>query len=491
MKDRWRKLDVSIVHPDPGRNLRSSVHLHEVHIWSAKFTLFGIGRRRFCTADLRKICSRPLWRAYNAASKTFAADKAIKYGKNAGSNIQDLTLRSTVCNVPTQIADKDPRYPLGRPWVFGTFAPSKFAVEMIWRDWSIEILESLSFANLKFLKLPISEPSDLIQLKLSLSTMPKLESLSVTDIPDQKDFTTNLFHLGEVIIACRSTLRELSIELTYYDRLLLSDHRKEPFLEPAYIGYWFRDIFRCFLDEEFLKQSETYQGQNKTPLNLTKLHLIHVSIPSYAFKYVFNPETIEHLDLPYSQVDDAVWLDLQKATHVHSLTEIGYDMLSRSFLQFLASQTTIKELTFVQPLIYWEPGDALYLGGNRYWPLRRAHHQPRPYSYHDPGNPSLVELFSSLQNNTELSRLVLRPGMFDLASPSILSIPNSLQALEHLEFSFDYGNKVRSPEVFCIFPPVPEKTADSPFTDPPASLRQQIPPCRTAPKENHITITSP
>lgn len=326
---------------------------------------------------------------------------------------------------------------------FKEIRPETFKVELGWNDWHLGVLEKFSMTNLKVLKLPISLSSDCVQLGQALTTMPRLASLAITDIPDREEFIKELEHLGKGIMSCASTLQELDVEMTNFKHLPVWN-RDERFIEPEDDGFFIRKLFPCPLMEELSALGERYSRlgpdrMSEAPLHLTKLRLKHLSLPWYSFGTIFNAVTIKHLNLPYSTVDDKVWGVLKTYAQLDTLTDIRYDMLSAEFLRFLRKQSLLKELTFARPqdqyVLTNVTSDATF---------RLSERAPRLGPDVGVGYPSLDDFFSSLKHMTILKHLVLPPDMYVITRRSLISMATSLTGLKHLELGFDYYDSVRA-----------------------------------------------
>lgn len=319
---------------------------------------------------------------------------------------------------------------------FKEIRPETFKVELGWNDWHLDVLEKFSMTNLKVLKLPISLPSDCVQLGQALTTMPGLASLAITDIPDQEEFIKELEHLGKGIMSCASTLQELDVEMTNFKHLPIWN-RDERFIEPEDDGFFIRKLFPCPLMEELSTLGERYSRRmSEAPLHLTKLRLKHLSLPWYSFGTIFNAITIKHLNLPYSTVDDKVWGVLKTYAQLDTLTDIRYDMLSADFLCFLRKQSLLKELTFARPQDQYVLANVTT--------FRLSERAPRLGPDVGVGYPSLDDFFSSLEHMTILKHLVLPPDMYIITRRSLISMATSLTGLKHLELGFNYDDSVRA-----------------------------------------------
>ena len=326
---------------------------------------------------------------------------------------------------------------------FKTIRPETFKVELGLNDWHLGVMERISMTNLKVLKLPISHPLDCVQLGQLLTTMPKLASLAVIDIPDREEFLKELEHLGKGIMSCASTLRELDVELTNFKHLPVWN-RDERFIEPEDDGFFIRKLFSCPSMEELSALGERHSRHEpdrmtEAPLHLTKLRLKHFNLPWYSFGTIFDAITIKHLHLPYSTVDDKVWGVLETYAQLHTLTDIRYDMLSAEFLRFLRKQSLLKELTFARPQ------DRYVLTNDTFGEaFRLSERAPRIGPDVGVGYPSLDDFFSSLKDMTILKHLVLPPDMYIITRRSLISMATSLTGLKHLELGFDYDDSVRA-----------------------------------------------
>lgn len=337
-------------------------------------------------------------------------------------------------------------HPFMRGTGFKAIRPETFRVDLGWNDWDIGILHGMSVTKLKVLKLPLRLPSDCARLGQALTVMPRLVSLVITDIPDREEFETEFEHIGKGIMSCASTLRELDIEMTNFNRPASWDH-DERFLEPEERGFFFRKLFPCPTNEELLALCERH-GRHGTdpmveaPFSLTKLRLKHVSLPWYSFGMIFNAVTIKHLHLPYSMIDDAVWELLENYAQFDSLTDISYDMLSTKFLSFLEQQSSLRELSFARPQDQYDEEDVISYGASRHQVICLAKEAPRLGPDIGAEYPSLDDTLSSLKDLTMLRHLVLPADMYTMTRGCLSYIATSLTSLEHLEIGFDYNDLV-------------------------------------------------
>lgn len=339
-------------------------------------------------------------------------------------------------------------YPFIQSVGFKYIRPETFTVDMGWRDWDMDVLQGMSVTNLKFLKLPMSLPSDCVRLGKALTVMPNLESLAITDIPDREEFLTELEHIGKGIISCAPTLRELDIEMTNYNHPVEWE-RDETFIEPEDSGFFFRKIFPCPTEEELLALCKRHSRHdtdptNEAPLGFRKLRLKHVNLPWDSFGTIFKAATIKHLQLPYSKAEEQVWGLLEKHGQLDTLTDISYDMLSTGFLSFLAGQSSLKEMTFARPQDQYEARAMSLYDGDPHMSISVFEEAHRLGPDIGAKYPSLEEFLSSLEHMTMLKHLVLPADMYTITPGCLLSVAASLTGLEHLELGFDYGNTVRA-----------------------------------------------
>ena len=362
-------------------------------------------------------------------------------------SIKDLTLSGCF---PYQINSGKSviSHPLIRSSGFKAIRPETFKVELGWDAWNFNILHEMSVTNLKVLKLPIRLPSDCVRLGKALKIMPNLASLTITDIPDREDFVAELEHIGEGIMSCASTLRELDIEMTNFNRPRSWDS-VQPFIEPEDEGFFFRKLFPCPSQEELFALCERalrdYTAMiDEVPLRLTRLRLKHVSLPWYSFGMILNAMTIKHLHLPYSMVEDEVWQFLEHHTQLDSLTDISYDMLSPRFLRFLREQSRLKELSFARPQDQYEAADVRFYGADLQMEFRVSEAAPRLGPDTGVEYPSLEDFKSSIMGLTMLKHLVLPADMYTITGDFLLCLATHLTGLEHLELGFDYNDPVRA-----------------------------------------------
>ena len=365
--------------------------------------------------------------AMAAANEMFSQDDC-----RLPKGIKDLTLSgyAPFVDFPGYSSDLQP-FMWGRG--FDAVRLETFKVELTWNNWDFRVMEKVHVTDLKVLKLPICQSSDCAALGRTLTNMPRLTSLTITEIPARDAFIYGLEHIGKGILSCASTLRELDIEMTNYNHLP-AWARDERFIEPAGDGFFFRKLFPYASMEE-----------NVAPLRLTKLRVKHLKLPWYSFSMVFNATTIKQLHLPYSLVDDKVWKILETDAQLDTLTDVSYGMLSAEFLRFLRRQSLLKELTFVRPQDRYEQDTFRNwgpFGGDLTFRVSARAHRLGP----DAGAkyPTLNDFCSCLKDMTILKHLVLPVDMYIITRRSLVSIAASLTGLEHLELGFDYEDLVRA-----------------------------------------------
>ena len=344
-------------------------------------------------------------------------------------------------------------YPFIQSAGFQRIRPKTIIVDLHWSDWNIDVLHGISTATLKYLKLPISLPSDCIRVGQALIFMPRLESLAITDIPDQPKFLAELQHIGKGMISCASTLRELDIEMTNCNRLT-SWERDEPFIEPEDDGFFFHKFFPCTTDElsaSCIRHSRRdTDPTDEAPLGLRKLRLKHVNLPWDSFGTIFQATSIRNLQLPCSKADEQVWRLLQTHALLDTLSGISYDMISTGFLDFLAGQASLKEMTFARPRDRYEAGPITFDGETPYMTMIVSEPAHRLGQDFGARYPSIEDFLSSLKNMTMLKHLVLPADMYMLTPGFLFSVAASLTGLEHLQLGFDYENSVRVGAFPCM-----------------------------------------
>lgn len=381
------------------------------------------------------------------ASQAAAANKRfIQNDCELAKGTKELTLSGFFPYVP------DPHgaiysHPVIQSRWFGAIRPERLRVELHWEHWDLRVLEKLSVANMKVLKLPISLFSDCSDLGRALTSMPRLESLAITGIPDQEEFLAGLGLIGKGILDCASTLRELDLEMTNFNRPATWSG-DERFIEPEDVGFFFEKFFPYATAEESAVLSGRYDRNDpdpiiKAPLCLTRLRLKHLSLPWYSFNTIFNAMTIKHIHLPYSIVDGKAWRFLTPHAELESLTEMSYEMLSAEFLHFISEQSSLKELTFVSPQDKYYAKNVTHYGPSLHMVFDVSSEAPRLGS-EIVGFPSLHDFLSSLKDMTMLKHLVLPLDMYTMTDRSLKFLAKTLTNLEHLELGFAYDDLVRA-----------------------------------------------
>ena len=319
-------------------------------------------------------------------------------------------------------------HPLISTSAFMAIEPETFKVDLDWRLWDYSIFERMFVVNLKSLKLPLSHASNCVRLGRALTKMPRLVRLAITNVPNCPNVVNQLGHIGEGILNCASTLRELDIEMNLSHCLTGN--------EPGEDGFIFNKLFPCRLMEEI---SKLRKYSRKDPgsvvevlLRLTKLRFKYLNLPRYSFGRVLDPTTIKHIHLPCSMADDEVWEALETHAQLETLTEIDYWMLSAAFLRFLRRQSLLKELIFVCQQYRYLFGQAISF----------FHGFGTLVPDIGPGYPSQEDFLSSLQHMKILEHLVLPRDMYPITDHSLTSLAATLTGLEHLEIGFDYEDHV-------------------------------------------------
>ncbi|KAL9065878.1 MAG: hypothetical protein Q9161_007931 [Pseudevernia consocians] len=349
--------------------------------------------------------------------------------------------------------------------------------------------------------MPVRAPLDCLKIGAAFRGMSNLASLTITELSDSQDFVDEFHHLGDAIMALSSSLRSLDISITNCNRALAEGWEKDQaFVEPGDIAFFFKKFFpepscnqiealvrgryndpREPLDVNLLQSSK---GQ----LNLERIRLKHISLPWWAFQTVFNPETIEELDLLMCQITPNVWNDLGKYARLQKLANINYEILSGPFLSFLSTQSNLHFLSFTRPPdIYNISGirsnvldtrvditsfavteAAPHLGLGTQWGRTNATNawllqsrkswlqyehliqSPRSWrpvknlirsqdSYAQCQYPKKSDFVKALSNQTSLKHLVLPADMFDITPKFMACLAIELPALESIEWGFDYA----------------------------------------------------
>ena len=458
MKKRRRSLEINFHGSPTVCILRGAPRLRLLSQQAAKLTIANVGDKFEHSRDWRgygglQTCSCCVPSRHMGAVKRLFSRNDSKFARS----IKELTLSGYF---PYQGSEDECSALSSHSFLhkrrFQAMRLETFKVELDWNDWDFEILYGMLWArscarsvtNLKVLKLPISLPPDCIRLGQALHFMPRLVSLTITDVPDREEFLTYLGYLGKGILCCASTLRELNIEMTNFNRPSPWE-RNERFIEPDDKGFFFRKLFPCPLSEELraLFERELRDGTDpitEAPLSLTKLRLKHVSLPWYSFGITFNAQSIKHLHLPYSTVDEIVWQLLGLYAQLDTLTHISYDMLSAEFLGFLEEESSLKELSFARPQDRYNTTGVTFFGSSSHMMIRVSEEAPTLGPDTGAGYPGLDKFLSSLMDMKMLKHLVLPMDMYTITPECLMSIAAWLTGLEHLELGFDYNDVVRA-----------------------------------------------
>ena len=362
----------------------------------------------------------------------------------------------------------------------------EFTFTISWRHFNVDILSCLRIEHLVDLKIPISQPTDLLILGVSLSRMPELRSLHLIDIPATGSYLEKVGSIGNRILTLRK-LKSLGIALTNPIRSesWARDERFErdndpskyfdKIFQPATYGEPSDQQRREYIDQHAKDSRDIVHSTGVTlaawrqPLALEKLYLKHVDIPDHAWDWVFRPECLVDLQLPYSVTEPETWTTLKHCeTQLKRLQCIDFEMLSCELLDFLKTQGHLEVLEF-------SAGEDDYIAISQYsptlldewWSMRRKPHDvfvptrrgshwtgPEHITFTEEGEAQYEDLLDpkaaflcTLMYLPDLKKLTLTADMFIVTAGFLLDIGRLLQALEELELGFDYCDQ----EIFSAF----------------------------------------
>lgn len=357
----------------------------------------------------------------------------------------------------------------------------RFEFEMFWKFWDIAILDVLSTSQLVVLKMPIGGATDVEKLGRALIIMERLESLTVTDMPDNYIFLDNFALLGLGIWSRRPSLKDLDLSVTNFNRpnrycttWERVESEDEPFVKPDTFDYFFEKLFPKSpqdVDEGVRKrylelQSEINiysnpNGETVRLLRLEKLRLEHIDLPEDTFKRILDGTCLKELRLPFSDVHHAVWPSIE-SNQIGVLEDINYALLSGTFKTFLHRQKCIQHLSFAKPSgqfrevdVVWFQGDdaptlcmelvssAPPLGQGTSWCRASCYAS----SSEMPRYPTSEMLLNSL-SFANITDLHLLADMYDVTPDVVGSIGSLLAHLQNLTWGFDYNNEVRGTPKF-------------------------------------------
>ena len=363
----------------------------------------------------------------------------------------------------------------------------RFAFNIHWIYWDIEILKKLSLHHLTSLKVPLGLASDSLDLGNALISMNSLRSLTITDMPDSHRFLRFFPILGLGILSRTGSLRELDLSITNsnrpdqycttWERIGIEE---EPFEAPKSLDQFFKAFFPKSDDDVHEEIQQEYLSQKtliinilkKTrhtlgPLKLEKLRLKRIDVPKHAFTRTFDGSTLTQLRIPYCDVHPAVWSNLSPS-RVTVVEDVNYELLPGNLLTCLESQPSLHSLCFRRPADqYKRRGCTSYHGHEAppesFNPWRQASPLGRGTSWGEQccysrqekqKFPSLGTLLKTL-SKTRIETLLLPADMYDVTPQIVRTIGIQLPLLKDLTWGFDYKDMVsiwRQARFGCISP---------------------------------------
>ena len=401
-----------------------------------------------------------------------------------------------------------------------TMHPQCFEFNMCWKYWDFMILRILCLPQLVTLKVPLGTASDIVSLGKALGWMSSLQSLTVTDMPDNPDYLNLLPILGLGILSRSGTLRELGLFLTNFNRpdqycetWERNEMANEAFVKPNSYDHFFEYIFPSSPDnvsEPLLQEYTTFKNaisispscsrKRTLPLlKLRKLCLKRIDLPFDAFTRVFDPTRLEEFHLRYCDIDRTVWACLRDSKLV-ALESVDYELLP-SICQLLGTKTSLESLSFDRPPDIYEDGDIIWwsqdeapthvlqarsqpppLGQSTEWCRRSCYSQSKSVDF-----PSLEVLMEKL-TRTRVRSFLLPADMYDITPEFFCHLGFQLPFLQHLTCGFDYSNQVS----FCLeesFRKL-EITTNKRLTGSPQSFCWILSSAREISTKNHISFAS-
>ena len=356
-----------------------------------------------------------------------------------------------------------------------------FQFNMYWKFWDTMILSSIPQSRLLTLKIPFPHNTEVPALVRALSAMSQLRSLAVTDIPDIYELPRYAPMLGQGIRSRQTSLRELDLEMTNFNRPnpYVSEWerdeifpRRQPvswfledlFLDPEDLAEWYDNIRAKYGASECIEYAPSMTCEQGL-LQLEKLRLKNIDIPAHASHKMFDWTYLKELRLPHGRADDAIWEDLQIA-NLEVLEDIDYTQAKHPLVRLIQSQSSLKSVTFARPQPVWREAGVMEdwedgnvprmtfslaetpapLGPATEWGrsalcYKRAHHASCKRQWY----PGTTALLVALGMNKGLENLHLPADMFDITPAAIKMAGRQLKSLTHLNWGFDYEDQVSLP----------------------------------------------
>ena len=424
-------------------------------------------------------CSAPKCNTCHLAKRIARADDYVAWrNKRVGDNVRSLKLTGSFAwdDRPTSGFWTPEHEFLRHDGLKSLLSLEEFRFQVDWRFWNFSLLTTICPSNLKVLEVPVRSGRDCIELGKTLPGFNCLESITITDIPDNDEFTEALPHLGRGLLARASSLKHLDISLVNFNRDCLGD---APFIIPFENDHHFRALFQGppkkqadRAVENFLAGTEDLWGR-KPSFRLRSLRLKHFGIPRDAFKLLFSTETVQKLSLPHCRVDPEVWADLNGRSNLLELTDIDYNLLCTSFLRCVKSQTKLQKLIFSRPQdvfedmgieeqddmrwMYIKPVEKLpQLGPGTKWFQQNCDSVPGRF-------PKLTDVTVALLGKDHLRHLRIPADLFDITDDFLLQLSVGTRGIESLAIGFDYNDSVSPcssfPMKYLVFLQTPRLSA--------------------------------
>ena len=470
----WKDIDIRFRFSWPGKAIKPDAKTVWIRdgavqiqgLWTCSWLETGLFPGRLCEACTVKNLLQPI----NACTKAHAGRISEQIRELKLSGLLPISLvffnGNALCHSSEHALELCP------------LQPEILNIEIPWFFWHPVMLSSIDLTRLRSLKMPVRTHEDCIKIRAALVGLPKLGHLAINELCDSQEFVNEFHHLGHAISALSSSLRSLEICINNINRNK-GWEKKEPFVEPRDIGYFFKEFFpepsriqvEALVRTRYADPREPLDVNKlrsfKGPLNLERIRLKHVGLPWWAFQTVFNPNTIKELDIPTCRVTPSVWDDLEKHARLQRLANINYEMLAGNFMSFLSNQHDLQFLSFARPpdifkinyrvstigirsseeTVFRVVAEAPHLGPGTEWGrsyargvwLKQSSKSWIEYQY-----PRRSTFVKALSNKTKLKHLVLPADMFDITWKFMACLATELPVLESIEWAFDYNCPVRT-----------------------------------------------
>ena len=322
----------------------------------------------------------------------------------------------------------------------------EYRADVDWRLADMNQVLKLPY-SLKSLTIPVRYPEDCAMLAEGLKRLGNLTSLKILSLPILDKFVAAFPHLADGLAARASSLRSLVVELTAHSRPYSweADDFVQP--EPQEMDKHFRALFPTPIREgggrsrlPIPYRDPKYPLQWDTVFQLEYLELQHFGLPSDAFQAIFSKEHIKGLCLPHCKADGELWSDMKGSVNLRCLTNIGYDLLNPSLVEFLSSQKDLEVLTFSKPL-----PDRQLLGIESLGEGVSLWYQTGIVEVGVVRHQDLRQLSKiALKHLSKLKTLHIPADMYSIGRQDLQELSNAFPNLERIGLALNYKNLVRS-----------------------------------------------